>query len=153
MKRLGGKPLSKECPFCDLRGVDFENRDLTNANLSGADLTGANLTNAKLNGAVLLRANLTDAVLTDASLDSSPGHTTNLTGANITRLRFRIIDLDTFPAATGFADLRPRTSTTATSIPSSDVPLITPAILIAASAPSAIRRAVAALQLAAIHPG
>ena len=34
----------------------------------------------------------------------------NNTGANITRLRFRIIDLDTFPAASGFADLRPRTS-------------------------------------------
>lgn len=36
---------------------------------------------------------------------------TNNTGANITRLRFRIIDLDTFPAAAGFADLRARTST------------------------------------------
>lgn len=34
----------------------------------------------------------------------------NATGANVTRLRFRIIDLDTFPAASGFADLRPRTS-------------------------------------------
>lgn len=34
----------------------------------------------------------------------------NNTGANVTRLRFRIIDLDTFPAASGFADLRPRTS-------------------------------------------
>ena len=34
----------------------------------------------------------------------------NNTGAPITRLRFRIIDLDTFPAASGFADLRPRTS-------------------------------------------
>jgi len=34
----------------------------------------------------------------------------NNTGASITRLRFRIIDLDTFPAASGFADLRPRTS-------------------------------------------
>jgi hypothetical protein len=34
----------------------------------------------------------------------------NNTGANITRLRFRVIDLDTFPAASGFADLRPRTS-------------------------------------------
>ena len=34
----------------------------------------------------------------------------NNTGAPITRLRFRIIDLDTFPAAAGFADLRPRTS-------------------------------------------
>jgi hypothetical protein len=36
---------------------------------------------------------------------------TNNTGGNITRLRFRVIDLDTFPAASGFADLRPRTST------------------------------------------
>jgi hypothetical protein len=34
----------------------------------------------------------------------------NSTGGNVTRLRFRIIDLDTFPAASGFADLRPRTS-------------------------------------------
>jgi hypothetical protein len=30
---------------------------------------------------------------------------------DVTRLRFRVIDLDTFPAASGFADLRPRTST------------------------------------------
>lgn len=36
---------------------------------------------------------------------------TNNTGAPITRLRFRVIDLDTFPAASGFSDLRPRTST------------------------------------------
>jgi hypothetical protein len=35
----------------------------------------------------------------------------NNTGASITRLRFRIIDLDTFPAPAGIvADLRPRTS-------------------------------------------
>jgi subtilisin-like proprotein convertase family protein len=35
----------------------------------------------------------------------------NNTGANVTRLRFRIVDLTTFPAPSGFADLRPRTST------------------------------------------
>ena len=35
---------------------------------------------------------------------------TNTLSGDITRLRFRIIDLDTFPAASGFADLRPRTS-------------------------------------------
>jgi hypothetical protein len=34
----------------------------------------------------------------------------NNTGAAVTRLRFRIIDLDTFPAASGFADMRARTS-------------------------------------------
>lgn len=36
---------------------------------------------------------------------------TNNTGAPITRLRFRIVDLTTFPAPSGIADLRPRTST------------------------------------------
>lgn len=35
----------------------------------------------------------------------------NNTGAPITRLRFRIVDLTTFPAPSGIADLRPRTST------------------------------------------
>lgn len=35
---------------------------------------------------------------------------TNSTGANITRLRFRVVDLTTFPAPGGIADLRPRTS-------------------------------------------
>lgn len=34
----------------------------------------------------------------------------NNTGGNVTRLRFRIIDITTFPAPSGFADLRPRTS-------------------------------------------
>jgi hypothetical protein len=34
----------------------------------------------------------------------------NNTGGNITRLRFRIIDITTFPAPSGIADLRPRTS-------------------------------------------
>jgi uncharacterized repeat protein (TIGR01451 family) len=36
---------------------------------------------------------------------------TNNTGANLTRLRFRVVDLTTFPAPSGVADLRPRTST------------------------------------------
>ena len=36
---------------------------------------------------------------------------TNNTGANVTRLRWRIIDITTFPAPSGIADLRPRTST------------------------------------------
>src|SRR5918998_599047 len=36
---------------------------------------------------------------------------TNTTGGNVTRLRFRVIDLTTFPAPSGIADLRPRTST------------------------------------------
>jgi hypothetical protein len=36
---------------------------------------------------------------------------TNNTGGNVTRMRWRIIDLTTFPAPSGIADLRPRTST------------------------------------------
>ena len=36
---------------------------------------------------------------------------TNNTGANVTRLRWNIIDITTFPAPSGIADLRPRTST------------------------------------------
>jgi hypothetical protein len=35
----------------------------------------------------------------------------NNTGGNVTRLRFRIIDITTFPAPSGIADMRPRTST------------------------------------------
>jgi subtilisin-like proprotein convertase family protein len=37
----------------------------------------------------------------------------NNTGAPVTRLRFRVIDITTFPAPSGFADLRTRTSTLA----------------------------------------
>ena len=36
---------------------------------------------------------------------------TNNTGVPVTRLRWRIVDLTTFPAPSGIADLRPRTST------------------------------------------
>ncbi len=38
---------------------------------------------------------------------------TNASGAPITRLRFRVLDLTTFPAPSGVADLRPRTSSDA----------------------------------------
>ncbi len=34
----------------------------------------------------------------------------NNTGGNVTRLRFRVVDLTTFPAPSGIADLRPRNS-------------------------------------------
>jgi hypothetical protein len=35
----------------------------------------------------------------------------NNTGGNVTRLRFRVVDITTFPAPSGIADMRPRTST------------------------------------------
>jgi len=41
---------------------------------------------------------------------------TNNTGAPVTRLRFRVIDISTFPAPSGIADLRPRTSTALASV-------------------------------------
>ena len=36
---------------------------------------------------------------------------TNNSGGNVTRIRFRIVDVSTFPSPSGIADLRPRTST------------------------------------------
>ena len=52
---------------------------------------------------------------------------TNNTGANVTRLRFRIIDLTTFPAPGGYADLRARTSSTTVELdPCGDVDLPLP---------------------------
>ncbi len=40
----------------------------------------------------------------------SGGAFVNNTGGNVTRLRYRVVDLTTFPAPSGIADLRPRTS-------------------------------------------
>ena len=40
----------------------------------------------------------------------------NETGANITRLRFRVVELSTFPAANDFADLRVRTAPSTTGV-------------------------------------
>src|SRR5687767_6458623 len=36
---------------------------------------------------------------------------TNNAGGNVTRMRYKVIDLTTFPAPSGIADMRPRTST------------------------------------------
>ena len=38
----------KDCPSCDLIGVQLENADLSEASISFADLTGANLGTANL---------------------------------------------------------------------------------------------------------
>jgi hypothetical protein len=42
---------------------------------------------------------------------------TNNTGAPVTRMRFRLIDVTTYPAPPGFADLRARTSSAAPAVP------------------------------------
>ena len=79
----------KDCPGCDLIGVQLESANLSGADLAGADLsraslsyadfTGANLAGADLTVADLTNANLYDANLTVAKLDDVIG--ADFTGA------------------------------------------------------------------------
>ncbi|MFW2365503.1 MAG: pentapeptide repeat-containing protein [Desulforhopalus sp.] len=75
--------VARNCPGCNLAGVD-----LKNAQLVAADLSGANLSGADLSGANLRRANLSGASLSDAILIN-----TNLSGANLTGCDFSNSDL------------------------------------------------------------
>jgi len=77
--------------------------------IAGAALTGCSADTAAPN---LVRDFTSDPAnnSTFGTLDIRRSFTNN-TGAAITRLRFRIIDQSTFPAPSGVADLRPRTST------------------------------------------
>jgi len=50
---------------------------------------------------------------------------TNISGSNITRLRFRFVDITTFPAPSGVADLRPRSSFVPFSVTLSDGSIVT----------------------------
>ena len=90
--------LARNCPDCDLAGVDLVEAQLVAANLAGANLAGADLrsanlrranlagaklTGAKLAGTNLAGANLTDADLTDADLTGSNLIRANLTGAKV----------------------------------------------------------------------
>lgn len=90
------------------------------ANLSAPVRVGNTFTNALLDSCSA--SNAAPNVVRDLTSDSANNSTfgtvdirrtfTNTTGAPITRLRFRIIDLTTFPAPGGpasYADLRPRT--------------------------------------------
>jgi uncharacterized protein YjbI with pentapeptide repeats len=84
---------SRDCPRCDLAGMNFKRRDLAGADLTGANLkqanlhdarlagarlAGADLTGANLNKVNLSRAELAGAVLRDAML-----YAANLDGANL----------------------------------------------------------------------
>jgi hypothetical protein len=88
-------------------------------NLSAPRATGSALANRRLDTCVNdgSPANMVRDFTSDPNNNSTFGTYdirqtfTNNTGAPITRLRFRIVDLTTFPAPSGFADLRPRTST------------------------------------------
>ena len=50
---------TRECPRCDLAGMNFKRRDLSGADLTGANLREANFHDARLTGARLAGANLT----------------------------------------------------------------------------------------------
>ena len=53
----------KDCPTCDLVGVQLEGTNLSGANLNETNLSGANLSYADLTGAKLTMAKLTGATL------------------------------------------------------------------------------------------
>lgn len=91
---LGSELLAQEsnadyaCPHCDLDGVDFSNRDLSQANFSGASLRGANFRHAILNGTIFHNADLSNAHFEGAQIGASPKGITRFTGANLRTARF-----------------------------------------------------------------
>ena len=69
--------------YCNLRGLNLSNLELSGANLLGADLYGANLSNTNLSGAnisyaQIYKVNLSNTNLTYANLSYS-----NLCGASL----------------------------------------------------------------------
>jgi uncharacterized protein YjbI with pentapeptide repeats len=79
---------SKECPGCDLSGINLEKADLVGANLEGAKLIQTNLRAANLEDANLVRAymivaNLQNANLSGAELVAASLGDANLEGANL----------------------------------------------------------------------
>jgi uncharacterized protein YjbI with pentapeptide repeats len=66
---------ARNCPGCDLRGVDLKRADLSGANLAGADLSGANL-----HGAILRRADLTGTIFVSANLNRADLRLATVTG-------------------------------------------------------------------------
>lgn len=100
---------TKNCPGCDLSGINFNRMDLSKTNLEGADLSMstffltnlsyANLKKTTLNGAVFGGADLGDADLTGAdlrgvSLDSAYLGGTKMTGEIVTTKSFEKIGVD-----------------------------------------------------------
>ena len=95
--------LAKNCPDCNLSGVDLSNAQLNHANLAGANLSGANLTNANLrqanltganlSQAKLIRANLPGANLSLADLTNADFSGSNLIRANVTNATFKNTNL------------------------------------------------------------
>jgi hypothetical protein len=91
--------LARNCPDCNLQGVNLRNANLIGANLKGANLTGADLsganlrradlTGANLAGARLVATSLAGAVLTEADLSNA-----DLTGSNLIKAKLNNAVLD-----------------------------------------------------------
>lgn len=82
--------LARNCPECNLYGIDLKNAalggaNLAKANLAGADLSGANLSRANLGGANLAGARLVNTDLAGADLTGSNLAGADLSGSNLTR--------------------------------------------------------------------
>lgn len=91
--------LARNCPDCNLAGVNLNKAqligaNLTGANLSGADLSGANLrradlTGANLSGAKLIATNLAGAILIDSTLSDA-----DLSGSNLIKAKLNGATID-----------------------------------------------------------
>lgn len=85
--------LARNCPDCNLAGVDLKKARLVEANLmganlskadlSGANLRRANLTGANLSGAKLITTNLSGAILVNSNLSNADFTGSNLIKANL----------------------------------------------------------------------
>lgn len=89
---------ARDCPECDLSGLDLSESNLADAILSNATLSGTNfhssdLRRAKLSGADLSGANLTDTNLSRAKLRGCNLRNADLSGANLTLTDFTGSDL------------------------------------------------------------
>ena len=84
---------ARDCPGCDLQGVNLKRADLRGANLAGANLAGANLhaaflgganlAGANMEGANLNRADLKRAILDDANIQKAMMYETRFNGASL----------------------------------------------------------------------
>lgn len=76
--------LARNCPDCDLAGVELKGAQLIAAHLPGANLAGADLSSANLRRANLAGANLAGAQLIGTNLAGANLIGADLTGADLT---------------------------------------------------------------------
>lgn len=92
-KYILGK-VARDCPGCNLAGVDLSEADLEGANLAGANLLKtvlfkANLRHANLSGTNLFGADLRYAILNGADLSGANLAGADLTGADLRNAKMR----------------------------------------------------------------